>query len=175
MAMSNIPLDLSAQFNTGDAMAGFMPVSGGAPDTAQGILDPGYNWEDLLNPIGVTANAGSPSMTNSSPDGAQAGAAYEKSNETDTTSSTEPAPPSHPFCSCAASGTCSHCRIKQRVSRVETEYEAVRTTLEKIRNVVNRHDGVLQEVHDGRQVPDSLMGELWRYQDELRAVLASQV
>lgn len=170
---SNVPFDFSGQISTAD------PVQTCLALTADGLVPPAdvprenYSSDNTTNNPGPTAGDSSHTTDNSAAEESRPSLSYATSSGTNSTPSTDPIPLSNPYCACTLSGTCSHCRLKQRVARLQAESELLRATIEKARSVVSKHDEVLQDVHDSRRAPDSVMEELWRYQDELRQALSS--
>ena len=157
----------STTLDTSGSNTGAASLVDGVPLDTAGIP---LTWDGLLcgaepSQIEEQGNACSASE-------AQGAATCEDSGGVGETCTTGQAPSGHPACSCLSAGTCGHCRLKQRVSRLQAETETLRKVIEEARAIVNKHDDVLQEVHDGRDVPDSAMGSLWSYQDELRKALS---
>ena len=160
--------ELASTFNTSGSNTGAASLVDGVPLDTAGIP---LTWDGLVcggaEPIQIEEQGNACSASK-----AQGAATYEDNRGIGATSTTGHAPPGHSACSCLSAGTCGHCRLKQRVSRLQAETETLRKVIEEARAIVNKHDDVLQEVHDGRDVPDSAMGSLWSYQDELRKALS---
>lgn len=173
----NVPFMSPGQLEMVNGVEACLLPAPEAPAIFSDILDLNYLWESRINGPGSAGGDALRPAEISTADKSQLSGAYTTNSATNSTLSTDLMSPGNSYCSCTSVGTCSHCRLKQRVARLEAESESLRATLratiEKARSIVSKHDGVLQDVHDSRRAPASVMEELWRYQEELRKVLSS--